>query len=56
MNNLHHGFMGEFPCYSGQTGINLQIFAQNAQKVQFLGQEEVIGPKKGYIFEKVVSN
>ena len=45
VNNLHHDFIGLFRCYSGQIGENLQKIAQNAQKVDFLGQDDVIGPK-----------
>jgi hypothetical protein len=37
VNNLNHGFIGQFRCHSGPIGENLQKTAQNAQKVHLLG-------------------
>ena len=45
MNNFHHGFIGKNTCYRWVKGWNLQKLAQNAKKVPFGGEDDIIGQK-----------
>ena len=46
-------FYGVMTIYCCAKGRNLEKVARNVQKVLFLGQDDVIGPERRRIFEKI---